>query len=502
MNKNIVIIHYNTPYLTECLVRSINLFVKDANIYIFDNSDSKPFTAQFDNVTVFDNTNGQIINFDKWLEKYPNRMKSSGKLNKWASAKHCYSVEKCMELIEDNFILLDSDVLLKKDISELFDENVGCCAEVITQPRFNVQRILPYICFINNKLCKEKDVHFFDENEMYGLYKNASGEKYDTGASFFHHMTEKELEIKSIFVNDYVVHYKAGSWAPAARKYHHYKQIRQDEWLKRNKMYWTSGVYNNYKKVAYTCITGGYDTLKDPTYITDGFDYICFTDNLELKSNVWKIMQLPEETAELSQVKKQRYVKINPHKILSDYDISIWVDGNITIKGDLNQFINMELVDDCNVYVPQHPVRNCMYDEATAVITLRKDKAENVNPQMKEYEKEGFPKKNGLLQSNILLRKHNEEDCIRLMDAWFAELKEKSHRDQLSFNYVAWKNSDIKVIYMDKKLDKSEFFLKSNGHGHGNRRIELRLKTNRTQKIKLNAAKIRKVYQTHELRTL
>ena len=61
-NKNIVIIHYNTPYLTKCLVKSVNKFVNDAKIYIFDNSDKDPFTASFDNVTILDNTKGQIIN--------------------------------------------------------------------------------------------------------------------------------------------------------------------------------------------------------------------------------------------------------------------------------------------------------------------------------------------------------------------------------------------------------------------------------------------------------
>ena len=60
MKKNIVIVHYNTPLLTECLVRSINLFVKDAIIYIFDNSDERPFTAHFDNVLVLDSTKGEI----------------------------------------------------------------------------------------------------------------------------------------------------------------------------------------------------------------------------------------------------------------------------------------------------------------------------------------------------------------------------------------------------------------------------------------------------------
>ena len=82
MKKNIVIIHYNTPHLTECLVRSINLFVKDAVIYIFDNSDKSPFTATFDNVTIIDNTKGQIINFDIWLKRYPDRVKTSAGRNR------------------------------------------------------------------------------------------------------------------------------------------------------------------------------------------------------------------------------------------------------------------------------------------------------------------------------------------------------------------------------------------------------------------------------------
>lgn len=458
MNKNIVIVHYNTPYLTECLVRSINLFVEDAIIYILDNSDTNPFIAKFDNVTIFDNTKGQIIDFDKWLEKYPNKNKSSGRLNKWASAKHCYSVEKCMELVDDNFLLLDSDVLLKKDISELFNDDFICCAEIITQPRFNVKRVLPFICFINNKLCKENDIHFFNENEMYGLYNVPSGEKYDTGASFY--LKIKDYKINEINTTDYIEHYKAASWVDDAKKYHKYKQISLDKWLEKNKKYYTK--IN--KKVVYTCITGGYDSLKEPAYISDGFDYVCFTDNLELKSNVWEIRPLPKETEELSQVKKQRYVKINPHKVLSEYDLSIWIDGNIIPKGDMNEFVNSALKDDCNVYVPQHPIRQCIYDEAKAVVSMRKDKKEIVNPQIEGYEKEGFPKKCGLLQSNVLLRRHNEEDCIKLMEDWFAELKEKSHRDQLSFNYVSWKNSDINVFYIEKNIDKSKFFQKSSGH--------------------------------------
>ena len=44
------------------------------------------------------------------------------------------------------------------------------------------------------------------------------------------------------------------------------------------------------------------------------------------------------------------------------------------------------------------------------------------------------------------------------MEQWFDELKNGSHRDQLSFNYVAWKNEDIKIFYLDKTICKSQWF--------------------------------------------
>ena len=454
MKKNILIIHYNTPYLTECLVRSINLFVEDAVIYIFDNSTDRPFTAEFDNVTVFDNTKGEIIDFDKWLEKYPKKKLSGGKLNKWGSAKHCYSVEKAMELIDDNFILLDSDVLLKKDISELFDEESIFIGEIAPQPN-STKRLLPFICYINVNMCKEHDIHYFDDNYMHGLNKTGQADRYDTGAGFF--LKASKYPYKEISCGDYIIHYGSGSW----KKPDIQKKYEVGEWLKVFKRYWSD---ERNKKVVYTCITGNYDRLLEPKFISDGFDYICFTDNKSIRSNIWDIRPLPSETEELSRVKKQRYVKINPHLLLKEYDISIWVDGNVTLKGDLNKFIEDNLIDDCSVYVPQHPSRNCIYKEASVVVRMGKDKAEITKPQMERYESDGFPKEYGLLQSNILLRKHNNEDCIKLMECWFSELKDGSHRDQLSFNYASWKNQDVKVIYLDKRICKSDYFFWDGSH--------------------------------------
>ncbi len=458
MNKNIVIIHYNTPYLTECLVRSINLYVKDAIIYVFDNSNKSPFNAKFDNVKILDNTKGQIINFKEWLKKYPQKNMSPGRVNEWGSAKHCYSVEKCMDLIKENFILLDSDVLLKRDISNLFINDLIYVGEVVTQPNSSIKRVLPFLCFINVEMCKKNNVHYFDDRYMHGLHnirKNASSDKYDTGAGFY--LNSKKLKSKVINLNDYIIHYGHGSWDKKGES----PKYDAEEWAALNKKYWSM---EKNKKVIYTCITGSYDYLIDPTYVTEGFDYVCFTDNVNFKSNIWEIRSLPKETDELSQVKKQRYVKIMPHKHLSEYDLSIWVDGNVSIKGNLDKLLENTLKDDISIYVPEHPSRRCIYKEQSVVISMRKDTKENIAPQIERYKKECFPADFGLLQSNILIRKHNENDCIKLMEKWFEEVKNHSHRDQLSFNYVLWKCPEIKISYMRKDIYKSEWFKWNGGH--------------------------------------
>jgi hypothetical protein len=95
---------------------------------------------------------------------------------------------------------------------------------------------------------------------------------------------------------------------------------------------------------------------------------------------------------------------------------------------------------------------------------MKKDVSENVKPQMERYKEEGFPTDYGLLQSNIIIRKHNEPDCVRLMEAWSEEVMNGSHRDQLSFNYCCWKNKDIKIKYLDKFIYRSKWFSWNSAH--------------------------------------
>ena len=239
MNKNICIVHFNTPVLTAHLVKSINKHTPGTNIYIFDNSDKSPFINTFNNVIVFDNTRGQIINFDQWLKKYPNKEKSGGKANRWGSAKHAYSVEKCMEMIKEPFVLFDSDVLVKKDFTPLFDEIVCYNGEVTYQPNSKVKRVLPFICFINTPLCIKNGIHYFDENYMHGLRVGPTGDRYDTGAAIYLLTEKKKAPHREIKVSDYIVHYGNGSWAGAAEKIKKLKHMPVAEWLEKHKNLWS-----------------------------------------------------------------------------------------------------------------------------------------------------------------------------------------------------------------------------------------------------------------------
>ena len=251
MNKNVCIVHFNTPVLTAHLVKSINKHTPGTNIYIFDNSDKRPFVNTFNNVTVFDNTKGQIINFDQWLKKYPGRTKSGGKANNWGSAKHAYSVEKCMELIKEPFVLLDSDVLIKKDFTPLYDEIVCYKGEVIYQPNSKVKRVLPFICFINTPLCNKNGVHYFDENYMHGLRVGSIGDRYDTGAALYLLTEKKKAPHREIKVADYIVHYGNGSWVDAAEKMKKPKHIPATEWLNKYKDFWSSGETEKIESVSF-----------------------------------------------------------------------------------------------------------------------------------------------------------------------------------------------------------------------------------------------------------
>ena len=201
---------------------------------------------------------------------------------------------------------------------------------------------------------------------------------------------------------------------------------------------------NSTKKdvVVYTALFGNYDELKSPTIIDKKCDYVCFTDQ-KIKSDVWKIINIvPNKENNLM----NREFKILPHKYLSNYEYSLYIDANLVIKINPSFLVNKYL-DIHLMAVPKHVIWNCAYLEAFRSITSNRINAKKVFSQMINYAVDGFPIFYGLTENSILLRKHNDEEIISLMNFWWNEIIKNAHRDQLCFQYSLWKkNKTISIM--------------------------------------------------------
>ena len=194
------------------------------------------------------------------------------------------------------------------------------------------------------------------------------------------------------------------------------------------------------KKLAiYTAIIGEYDTLKNPLYIDKNCDYICFTDNINVKSEIWEIIHV-EKDNNLDDVKNARKIKILAHKYLFKYEQSIWIDGSYEIIGSVREYISKYSVNNPMLCLI-HPQRHCIYDEANTCISIKKDDEKIISNVIKKYKHENYPPNNGLIASGILYRKHKDFRVINIMEEWWNEVEKFSRRDQLSFNYVCWKKN-------------------------------------------------------------
>jgi hypothetical protein len=204
-------------------------------------------------------------------------------------------------------------------------------------------------------------------------------------------------------------------------------------------------IENNLKIAVYTCITGGYDKLEIPSFVDSRIDYFCFTDNdIHQANDFWftKLLNLPD----LDNKDVNRYVKMHPHIFLSDYDITVYIDGNVKIVGDLYGLLSEINGVDGVFFAYTHSDRNCIYSEGAACSYYSHDWIWNIAKKMREYSESNYPINNGLVSANVLIRKNNSTMSI-LMDAWWSAYCQGVKRDQLSLPFVSWK-FDIPIHYL------------------------------------------------------
>ena len=231
---DVLIIHYNTPELTAAAIRSLWKHTPGARVTVFDNSDKRAFdnaqcTMHNAQLTVIDNTKGQVVDWKEWLGQFPGKKRS---INSYGSAKHCYSVEVCMDRFPDGFVLMDSDVLVKQDVSALVDREKAFVGE-LWKPTKNrpVARVMPMLCWINTPMLKDRGIRYFNPAKMWELTAKQPDCMYDTGAWLLEAVREAALPFGVFRREDYCLHLGHASWSGR-------KKMEAGDWLKEHRELW------------------------------------------------------------------------------------------------------------------------------------------------------------------------------------------------------------------------------------------------------------------------
>jgi hypothetical protein len=177
------------------------------------------------------------------------------------------------------------------------------------------------------------------------------------------------------------------------------------------------------------------ETFADFDYGDPEVDYICFTDDAELRSDVWKFVLVEDRSTDPARLSK-RY-KHQPHLFLPQYESSLYIDNTIKLK--VKPSTIFDRFEAHEMAMLRHPYRDCIYDEAAQVIRARYDDPDIIQRQIEAYREVGYPERNGLHAAGFLLRRHDSASVQEACALWNAQVMKYSKRDQLSWNFCAWK---------------------------------------------------------------
>lgn len=191
------------------------------------------------------------------------------------------------------------------------------------------------------------------------------------------------------------------------------------------------------KRVVYTSVVGDIDALMQPKVVDPRYDYICFVRKSEgLDGGIWQLREIPADISDDRML--SRYPKLHPSELLPEYEWSLWIDGNICISSEAFYERIDSLIDSgVQMAAPRHPLRDCVYDEAYAVVAADKGGYSMAVRVINFLSAKGFPRHAGLFENAMLLRRSGDAALDRMHQMWWDCLQNLSGRDQLSLGYCA-----------------------------------------------------------------
>lgn len=194
------------------------------------------------------------------------------------------------------------------------------------------------------------------------------------------------------------------------------------------------------KFCVFTTLLGNYEALNEQKVAqTSEIDFICFTDDKNLRSDTWDI-RIIDPLLPLDNVRSAKAIKINPHNFLNDYESSLYIDNSVRLKIKPEIIFRDLKPDEFDMVCFYHSYRKTLMDEYETVLKYDYDKPNIIFEQLNSYSiiaPELFNQKP--YWGGFILRNHNQPSIIEAMDDWLIQIMRYSRRDQLSLNYVIQK---------------------------------------------------------------
>lgn len=202
--------------------------------------------------------------------------------------------------------------------------------------------------------------------------------------------------------------------------------------------------------VVYTAVTRNYDMLRPPAIRVPNWSYLCFTDDLSVPRPGWAVRKLKKSA--LDPIRQARLPKILAHRFLYAFDISIWIDANIGIAGDLAALCETALKRSDIAFFRHGERRPSVAAEIQACVQQSKAPYELMARQYERYRSQGFPDNAGVIpEAGVIIRRHHRPEVRAAMEAWWLELLANSPRDQIGLPYVIWRHS-LPITLLDWDL--------------------------------------------------
>lgn len=215
------------------------------------------------------------------------------------------------------------------------------------------------------------------------------------------------------------------------------------------------------KYAIYTFVRSNESLPKMPGF-DDSYEYVCFTSNESLYAKrglnfPWKIFNVDEISDFLGflkdSIKMKEFIKMSPHLLLKKIGISIWIDSKYDALKDLTDVSKM--MNPKNFLLAlDDPAFSCLYRKLIDVKSKMYVTEQEFNDVLQVYKWCRYPQENGVMNTSLLIRKHNDERCKIVMNKVWNFIQNTYPNDELFMNFVMWLNKyDYSYVPMNLALN-------------------------------------------------